>query len=120
MNTFDNDGHDLDDLTPADFRIRISTRAWEQVAEAADWYAEHVDLDTAVRLEDGFLATVAGLRHFPARYALDGEMDARHVFIPGFPYSVWYETDEDAGLVNVLGIAHGSMSGETVKQRLHP
>jgi plasmid stabilization system protein ParE len=98
--------------------VRVSAKAWDQAAEASDWYAANVGLDVAEAFEDRFEEGVLSLASMPLRHPVVRGLGARHVYVPGFPFAIWYEVSEGERSVSVLGLSHGHMGELTLDRRI--
>lgn len=57
------------------YQVFITSRARQQLTESALWWAEHRDLEQAVRWLDGFETAIARLQSKPERHSLAREND---------------------------------------------
>jgi plasmid stabilization system protein ParE len=55
------------------YQVFLTSRAAQQLATAARWWAEHRSLEQAVRWLDGFEAAIAGLSENPEQHRLARE-----------------------------------------------
>lgn len=100
------------------YQVRVSASAWDQVASASDWYADNAGLDIAVAFEEQFEEAASSLSTTPLRYPEIDFARARRVYVPGFPYALWYEVSDSDKEVVVLAISHARMSTETIARLL--
>ena len=98
------------------YRVAISSRASRHVLEETSWYAEVAGADVADALLNSFDNVVTILHTNPLAVPIDSDLDARHIFIPGFPLAVWYRIK--GSTARVLAITHGRMSRRAIVRRI--
>ena len=78
--------------------IQLSARAASEIDEAIVWYEnrkENLGFLFLLAIEDAFKKIAAA----PLRYPPLGRINLRHFFLQGFPYTIYYEAEEDFILV---------------------
>lgn len=78
--------------------IQLSARAASEIDEAIVWYEnrkENLGFLFLLALEDAFKKIAVA----PLRYPSSKKNSLRHYFLQGFPYTIYYEAEEDFILV---------------------
>ena len=84
-------------------QVRTARPAAEELAAAVVWYEER-RAGLGSEFYDAILRTVNRIAEMPEAGSPYGELKARRMLVPGFPYQVVYRIDSDD--VRVIAFAH--------------
>jgi plasmid stabilization system protein ParE len=96
------------------YRLIVSDKVWEKVAEAADYYEQVVLAPPSIifrflaQVEDAIL----GLSSMPARYRVVEEVGYHRVHLRNYPYVLWFHID--GKYVKVAAFTHERMDTSTI------
>lgn len=85
-------------------KVHLTPEAGADLAEAADWYAEHGSA-LARRFLAATRATLEAIRLQPFGHT-EVRPDVRRAFIRRFPYGIYYSTVVEPSVITVIACVH--------------
>jgi hypothetical protein len=84
----------------------------------AQWYADHVDSETAKGFTFAYAAAQTALKTFPGMFVKDSAIGFRRVHTNQFPYVEWYWVDDESHQVFVLALTHNRQSDHAIRESI--